>query len=126
MLAVRRIATPEDTNLKLKSASIILAIALGVLGTELAAGAADLQPPRPSDPRTAPMQVQQDPAHPILAQEFPAPPFYQLLPHHYPYPLIRTCYTYAGICVIPFTIQPGTPCYCEASNGVRVSGVCTK
>jgi len=126
MLPARRIATPGDTNLKLKSASIILAIALGVLGAVLAAGAADPPLPRPSVLRTDPIQVQQDPARLILAQEFPTPPFYQLLPHEYPYPLIRTCYTHAGICVIPFTIQPGTPCYCEASNGVRVSGVCTK
>ena len=82
--------------------------------------------PEPAAPPASPTELPGASHGLVLAQEYPAPPFYLLLPHDYPYPLIRTCYTSAGICAIPFTIQPGTPCYCEASSGVRVDGVCTK
>ena len=62
---------------------------------------------------------------PATGQEVPAPPFYYLLPADYPYSLIRVCSTQWGICAIPVTVQPGTPCQCLASNGAWVPGVCT-
>jgi hypothetical protein len=51
------------------------------------------------------------------------PPFYELLPFDYPGPLIRVCHTDYGICLIPFTIQPGAPCECVTAGGAWVSGV---
>lgn len=126
MLLVRGIATAGDMNLKLYSALIILAAALVLFGTPLVGGAEGVRPLPSAELRHVSTQLQQGSDRLMLAQEYPAPPFYELLPHDYPYPLIRTCYTYAGICLIPFTIRPGAPCYCEASNGVRVEGVCTK
>jgi len=51
------------------------------------------------------------------------PPLYALLPSDYPGPLIRVCHTESGICLIPFTIQPGTPCACVAANGTWVPGI---
>ena len=51
------------------------------------------------------------------------PPFYALLPFDYPGPLIRVCRTGYGICLIPFTIQPGAPCECVTAGGTWVSGV---
>jgi hypothetical protein len=63
---------------------------------------------------------------PAAAQQCPAPPFYALLPHTYPCSLIRTCSTEWGICAIPFTVQPGTPCSCQAPNGIWVKGVCVR
>ena len=62
---------------------------------------------------------------PASGQELPAPRFYQLLPPDYPYPLIRVCATQWGICAIPVTVRPGTPCQCVAANGTWVPGVCT-
>jgi hypothetical protein len=59
------------------------------------------------------------------AQEVPAPPYYALLPANYPYPLIRVCYTPAGICAVPHTIMPGRPCACQRPDGTWVQGVCT-
>ena len=53
----------------------------------------------------------------------PPPPFYELLPFDYPGPLIRVCHTDYGICLIPFTIQPGAPCECVTAGGAWVSGV---
>ena len=47
---------------------------------------------------------------PVAAQQYPSPPFYQLLPPDYPYPLVRVCSTQWGICAIPAGIVPGTPC----------------
>jgi hypothetical protein len=52
-----------------------------------------------------------------------APPFYALLPPDYPGPLIRVCHTQYGICLIPFTIQPGMPCQCVAADGTWVPGL---
>jgi hypothetical protein len=61
------------------------------------------------------------------AQETPpAPPFYQLLPLDYPYPLIRVCSTQWGVCAIPVTVVPGTPCSCLTASGVWVPGVCVR
>jgi hypothetical protein len=60
------------------------------------------------------------------AQETPAPQFYQLLPPDYPYPLIRVCSTQWGVCAIPATIMPGTPCSCQTSSGAWVPGVCVR
>lgn len=54
----------------------------------------------------------------------PEPQLYVLLPHDYPCPLIRICSTDYGICLIPFTVAPGTPCQCQAWNGAWMSGVC--
>ena len=51
------------------------------------------------------------------------PPFYALLPSDYPGPLIRVCHTEYGICLIPFTIQPGAPCECVTAGGTWVPGV---
>ncbi len=51
------------------------------------------------------------------------PPFYELLPSDYPGPLIRVCHTEYGICLIPFTIQPGAPCECVTAGGAWVPGV---
>ncbi len=62
---------------------------------------------------------------PATGQQVPAPPFYHLLPADYRYSLIRVCSTRWGICVIPVTVQPGTPCQCLAPNGAWVPGVCT-
>ena len=56
----------------------------------------------------------------------PEPQLYELLPHDYPCPLIRVCSTDYGICLIPFTIMPGTPCYCQAADGTWVSGLCVR
>ena len=60
------------------------------------------------------------------AQEAPAPQFYQLLPPNYPYALIRVCFTQWGICAIPSTVMPGTPCSCQAADGTWVPGVCVR
>jgi hypothetical protein len=60
---------------------------------------------------------------PALAAEVAAPPFYELLPFDYPGPLIRVCRTANGICLIPFTIMPGTPCECVTADGIWVHGV---
>ena len=46
---------------------------------------------------------------PAAGQRFPEAPLYQLLPPDWPYPLIRTCSTDEGICLLPFTIPPGSP-----------------
>lgn len=51
------------------------------------------------------------------------PPLYALLPPDYPGPLIRVCHTDYGICLIPFTIQPGAPCECVTAGGTWVPGV---
>ncbi|TMQ18883.1 MAG: hypothetical protein E6K82_19615 [Candidatus Rokuibacteriota bacterium] len=51
------------------------------------------------------------------------PPFYALLPSDYAGPLIRVCHTEYGICLIPFTIQPGAPCECVTAGGTWVPGV---
>jgi hypothetical protein len=63
---------------------------------------------------------------PAAAQRFPEPPFYDLLPADYAYPLIRVCSTEEGICAIPFTVQPGTPCSCRRPDGAWVAGVCVR
>ena len=63
---------------------------------------------------------------PVAAQQYPSPPFYQLLPPDYPYPLIRVCSTQWGICAIPVGIQPGTPCSCLAAYGGWLPGVCVR
>ena len=60
------------------------------------------------------------------AQETPTPQFYQLLPPNYPYALIRVCSTQWGICAIPSSIMPGTPCSCQAADGTWVPGVCVR
>lgn len=59
------------------------------------------------------------------AQSIPAPPFYVLVPFSWPYPILRVCRTDYGICSIPYTIVPGTPCYCVA-NETLVPGVCIR
>jgi hypothetical protein len=59
------------------------------------------------------------------AQQFPSPPLYALLPHNYPYPLIRVCYTPQGICAVPHATPPGQPCACQRPDGYWVQGVCT-
>jgi hypothetical protein len=63
---------------------------------------------------------------PAAAQQCPPPPFYALLPHNYPCSLIRTCSTDHGICAIPFTVLPGTPCSCQAQSGAWIKGVCVR
>ena len=63
---------------------------------------------------------------PVAAQQYPSPPFYQLLPPDYPYPLIRVCSTQWGICAIPAGIVPGTPCSCLAAYGGWLPGVCVR
>lgn len=63
---------------------------------------------------------------PVAAQQYPSPPFYQLLPPDYPYPLIRVCSTQWGICAIPAGIPPGTPCSCLAAYGGWLPGVCVR
>jgi hypothetical protein len=60
------------------------------------------------------------------AQETPAPRFYELLPPDYPYGLIRVCSTQWGICAIPATVMPGTPCSCQAADGRWLPGVCMR
>ena len=60
------------------------------------------------------------------AQETPAPQFYQLLPPNYPYALIRVCSTRWGVCAIPASVLPGTPCYCQAADGTWLPGVCLR
>ena len=112
----------RDTHPTLRASRIALAAALVLL----AAGAGSLRPAASAEAGHAPSHFHKSSDRLLVAREYPAPPLYELLPHDYPYPLIRTCYTYAGICLIPYTIRPGAPCYCEASNGVRVEGVCTK
>jgi len=59
-------------------------------------------------------------------QETPVPQFYQLLPPDYPYPLIRVCSTQWGVCVIPVTVLPGTPCSCQVADGTWLPGVCVR
>ena len=59
-------------------------------------------------------------------QETPVPRFYQLMPLDYPYPLIRVCSTQWGVCAIPVTVPPGTPCSCRAADGTWRSGVCVR
>jgi hypothetical protein len=54
------------------------------------------------------------------------PPLYKLLPHGWPQPLLRTCLTQYGVCAIPHTILPGTPCHCQAANGTWIPGFCSK
>jgi len=61
---------------------------------------------------------------PAPGLQCPAPAFYVLLPHNYPCSLIRVCSTQWGICAIPYTVKPGTPCSCQAANGTWLSGVC--
>ena len=61
---------------------------------------------------------------PASGQQLPAPPFYQLLPRDYPYPLIRVCATQWGICAIPVTVRPGTPRRCLAANAAWLPGLC--
>jgi len=51
------------------------------------------------------------------------PQLYALLPSDYPGPLIRVCSTEYGICLIPFTIQPGAPCECVTAGGTWLPGV---
>ena len=63
---------------------------------------------------------------PVADQQYPSPPFYQLLPFDYPYPLIRVCSTQWGICAIPAGIVPGTPCSCLAAYGGWLPGVCVR
>jgi hypothetical protein len=63
---------------------------------------------------------------PSAAQRFPEPPFFDLLPADWPYPLIRVCSTPEGICAIPFTVQPGTPCSCRRPDDTWVNGVCVR
>lgn len=63
---------------------------------------------------------------PAMGQQCPTPPFYALLPLNYPCSLIRVCSTQWGICAIRYTVQPGTPCYCQAANGAWLPGVCVR
>ena len=60
------------------------------------------------------------------AQQFPSPPLYAMLPHNYPYPLIRVCDTPQGICAVPFATRPGQSCLCQRPDGYWVQGVCTR
>ena len=59
----------------------------------------------------------------VCGTEVSTPPFFALLPFDYPGPLIRVCRTDYGICLIPYTIQPGTPCQCRAAGGTWLPGV---
>ena len=59
-------------------------------------------------------------------QQCPDPQLYALLPSDYPCPLIRVCSTEQGICLIPFTVAPGTPCHCQAADGAWVPGLCVR
>lgn len=63
-------------------------------------------------------------AAPATGQQVPAPPLYLLLPAEYSYSLIRVRSTQWGICAIPVTVRPGTPCQCVTGNGAWVPGVC--
>jgi hypothetical protein len=66
-------------------------------------------------------------AMPATSQsQCPEPQLYVLLPHDYPCPLIRSCSTQYGICLIPYTIAPGTPCHCQAWNGTWMPGLCVR
>jgi hypothetical protein len=59
----------------------------------------------------------------LTSAEVATPPLYELLPSDYRGPLIRVCHTEYGICLIPFTTQPGAPCECVTVAGIWVSGV---
>jgi hypothetical protein len=63
---------------------------------------------------------------PAAGQRFPEPVLYELLPHDYPFPLIRVCSTSEGICLLPFTVAPGRPCSCRRQDGTWVDGVCVR
>ena len=63
---------------------------------------------------------------PAVGQQIPAAQLYQLLPEDWPYPLIRVCSTWEGICLIPFTIPPGRPCSCQRADGSWVDGLCIR
>ena len=63
---------------------------------------------------------------PAAGQQFLEAPLYQLLPEDWPSPLIRTCSTAEGICLIPFTVPPGRPCSCQRADGSWVDGVCIR
>ena len=65
-------------------------------------------------------------AAPGVAQQFPEPPFYALLPQDYLYPLIRVCSTPQGICAVPVSVVPGQPCQCQRPDGIWVQGVCVR
>lgn len=65
-------------------------------------------------------------AMPATGQQCPEPQLYKLLPFDYPCRIIRTCSTQWGICAIPFPVQPGTPCSCQAANGTWLPGVCVR
>ena len=61
-----------------------------------------------------------------MAQQIPEARLYALLPHDYPYPLIRVCSTDEGICLLPFTIPPGRPCECQRPDGYWIPGLCIR
>ena len=68
----------------------------------------------------------------LAAQDTPAQqcadlPFNVLVPFNYPCPIYpRVCSTQYGLCRLGLGIQPGTPCYCYAANGVAYPGVCLR
>ena len=57
----------------------------------------------------------------------PELPFNVLVPFNYPCPIHpRVCHTDYGYCRLPWNVQPGTPCSCQAANGAWVSGLCRR
>ena len=57
----------------------------------------------------------------------PELPFNVLVPFTYPCPIHpRVCHTEYGYCRLPWNVQPGTPCSCQAANGAWVSGLCRR
>ena len=69
----------------------------------------------------------------LVAQDSPAQtqcpelPFYALVPFNYPCPIHpRVCRTDYGYCRLPTGVRPGTPCACQASNGVWYQGIGTR
>jgi hypothetical protein len=58
-------------------------------------------------------------------QQCPDPQLYALLPSDYPCPLIRICSTEQGICLIPFTVAPGTRVNARPPTG-RGWGLCVR
>ena len=57
----------------------------------------------------------------------PELPFYALVPFSYPCPIHpRVCRTDYGYCRIGTGILPGTPCQCQAPNGLWYPGICSR
>jgi hypothetical protein len=69
----------------------------------------------------------------LVAQDTPAQqqcpdiPFNVLVPFSWPCPILpRMCRTDYGVCRVGVGVAPGTPCSCQAANGVWYPGVCIR